>query len=268
MFGCITDKCVGIYYHVDYVGDPRDYKWINTIQLEKTTEQMHHAYERQANRIWILNVGDLKPLEIPINHFLDLAYDSETWGQGSTSKWLEAWAARDFTPELSDRIAKVVDVYGMYAARRKYELIQWDTYSVVNYNEADAILAQWQALGVEAQGIYDALPVDFQPAFYEMILQPILGGGVVNMIHIGAAKNRVYAQQRRNSANSVADKVRDWFTEDHVLTQRYHDLLNGKWNHMLDRKFFISYYLQNATHTDIILRNPSRLRPLLARRPL
>ncbi|EHL02261.1 hypothetical protein M7I_1690 [Glarea lozoyensis 74030] len=217
----------GIYYHVDYVGDPRNYKWINTIQLEKTTEQMHHAYERQADRIWILNVGDLKPLEIPINHFLDLAYDAEKWGQGSTSEWLKAWASRDFTPELSDRIAKVVSTYGMYAARRKYELIQWDTYSVVNYNEADAIIAQWQALAVEAQSIYDKLPVEFQPSFYEMVLQPVLGGGVVNMIHIGAGKNRI--------ANSVADKVRDWFSEDHKLTQRYHDLFNGKWNHMLDQ---------------------------------
>lgn len=52
----------GVYYHFDYVGDPRDYKWINTVQLQKTWEQMHLAYERQARRIWIVNVGDLKPL--------------------------------------------------------------------------------------------------------------------------------------------------------------------------------------------------------------
>jgi hypothetical protein len=239
----ILTNDVGVYYHVDYVGDPRDYKWINTIQLEKTTEQMHHAYARQANRIWILNVGDLKPLEIPINHFLDLAYDAEKWGQGSTSQWLKAWASRDFSPELSDRIGKLVSTYGMYAARRKYELVQWDTYSVVNYNEADAVVAQWQALAVEAQSIYDALGADFQPAFYELVLQPVLGGGVVNQIHIGAGKNRVYAQQRRNNANSVADKVRAWFQEDHVLTQRYHDLFNGKWNHMLDRKHLTPTHL-------------------------
>ena len=58
----------GVYYHFDYVGDPRDYKWINTVQLEKTWEQMHLAYERQARRIWIVNVGDLKPL-VHLSHF-------------------------------------------------------------------------------------------------------------------------------------------------------------------------------------------------------
>ncbi|PVF93161.1 hypothetical protein CPB86DRAFT_130804 [Serendipita vermifera] len=65
----------GMYYHFDYVGSPRNYKWINTIQLVKTWEQMHLAYERQARKIWIANVGDLKPLEIPITHFFDMAYN-------------------------------------------------------------------------------------------------------------------------------------------------------------------------------------------------
>ena len=59
-----TDRAAGagVYYHFDYVGDPRDYKWINTIQLQKTWEQMHLAYQRQARQIWIVNVGDLKGL--------------------------------------------------------------------------------------------------------------------------------------------------------------------------------------------------------------
>nr|OQO23031.1 hypothetical protein B0A51_08776 [Rachicladosporium sp. CCFEE 5018] len=74
----------GVYYHFDYVGDPRDYKWINTVQLQKTWEQMHLAYERDARRIWVVNVGDLKPLELPISHFLDLAYDIDLWDENST----------------------------------------------------------------------------------------------------------------------------------------------------------------------------------------
>lgn len=99
----------GVYYHVDYVGDPRDYKWINTIQLEKTWEQMHLAYQRQADRIWILNVGDLKTLEIPINHFLDMAYDITQFGPNSTAAWLEMWATREFGAKNGPQIASVVD---------------------------------------------------------------------------------------------------------------------------------------------------------------
>ncbi|KAF2089897.1 glycoside hydrolase family 115 protein [Saccharata proteae CBS 121410] len=80
------------FFHFDFVGDPQDYKWINIIQLQKTWEQMHLAYERKAREIWIVNVGDLKPLEIPINHFFDLAYDINAWDVHSTPHWLELWA--------------------------------------------------------------------------------------------------------------------------------------------------------------------------------
>ncbi|KAH6662569.1 hypothetical protein B0J14DRAFT_610451 [Halenospora varia] len=216
-------------------GGREDYKWINTIQLQKTVEQMQLAYARQANRIWILNVGDLKPLEIPINHFLDMAYDATKWGYDSVPTWLKLWAEREFGHEHAQDISSVVDRYGMYAARRKYELIDASTYSVLNYNEADAILAQWDDLAGDAQAIYDKLDDAFKPAYYEMILQPCLGGQVVNQIYIGAAKNRLYALQRRNSANEVAEEVLTAFKKDHALTKRYHELLDGKWNHMLDQ---------------------------------
>jgi len=225
----------GVYYHFDYVGDPRDYKWINTIQLEKTLEQMKLTYARQADRIWIVNVGDLKPLEIPISHYFDLAYDTNRWGYDSVPEWLKLWAAREFGPEQADAISSVVDRYGTYAARRKYELIGPETFSVNNYNEADAVVAQWAALGKDAQAIYDKLDAAAQPAFYQMVLQPVLGGGVVTQIHVATGKNIHYAEQKRNWANDVAQKVLDLFKEDHVLTKRYHDLLDGKWNHILDQ---------------------------------
>ena len=67
----------GIYYHFDYVGGPRSYKWINTYQIERTWEQMHLAYEHGVNQIWIVNVGDIKPLEFPIEFFLDYAWNPD-----------------------------------------------------------------------------------------------------------------------------------------------------------------------------------------------
>ncbi|TVY39952.1 hypothetical protein LOCC1_G004442, partial [Lachnellula occidentalis] len=238
----------GVYYHFDYVGDPRDYKWINTIQLQKTLEQMQLAYARQADRIWILNVGDLKTLEIPINHFMDLAYDTPSWGYDSVPRWLRLWAEREFGPEHSADISSIVDRYGMYAARRKYELLDSNTYSIVNYNEADAILSQWGQLAADAQKVFDGLENAWRPAYYEMILQPVLGGQVVNQIYINAGKNRLYTAQKRNKANAVAEDVLGYFKQDHVLTQRYHDLLDGKWNHMLDQThlgYDLSYRGQN-----------------------
>jgi hypothetical protein len=196
---------------------------------------MQLAYARQADRIWILNVGDLKPLEIPINHFLDMAYDTPMWSYDSVPTWLRLWATREFGPQLADNISSILDRYGMYAGRRKYELVDPTTYSVNNYNEADAVLSQWSSLASDAQAVYDSLDSESKPPFYEMVLQPVLGGEVVTQIYIGAAKNNHFAEQKRNSANNVAQAVLDSFQMDHALTQRYHDLLGGKWNHILDQ---------------------------------
>ncbi|KAF2493893.1 hypothetical protein BU16DRAFT_573306 [Lophium mytilinum] len=233
-----TDRSggAGVYYHFDYVGDPRDYKWINTIQLQKTAEQMHQAYMREAKTLWIVNVGDLKPLEIPINHFLDLAYDLERWGAVDTvSSWLEHWATREFGSSFAQVIAEVVNQYGFLAARRKYELIEPNTFSLINYQEADKILAEWEDLGQKAQAISDKLPLESKPAFFEMVLHPVFAGGNFNDIQISAARNQLYANQGRNSANSLVQRVLDKMKVDHEMTVLYNTLLDGKWNHMMDQ---------------------------------
>ncbi|KAI0170213.1 hypothetical protein BJ166DRAFT_608405, partial [Pestalotiopsis sp. NC0098] len=229
----------GVYYHFDYVGDPRNYKWINTIQLHKTAEQMGLAYARGADRIWIVNVGDLKPLELPLSHFFDMAYDADRWGGvDDTADWLAAWAAREFGSYRAGDIVDILTRYGMYAARRKYELVEPYVYSVVNYNEADAVLAQWDELASDAQAVHDALDEDYRAAFFEMVLHPILGGQIVHKVHIGAEKNAVYANQHRNSANDLAYQVLSDFNADANLTAQWDALLDGKWEHMLDQTHF------------------------------
>ncbi|KAJ9132090.1 Glycoside hydrolase family 115 protein [Pleurostoma richardsiae] len=225
----------GIYYHFDYVGDPRNYKWINTVQLAKTAEQMHMAYSRGADRIWIVNVGDLKPLEIPISHFLDMAYDTDRWGVDTSGDWAAAWGAREFGPELAANISDLVVKYGMYANRRKFELVEPETYSVINYNEADAVLEQWALLAEQALAVYEKLNETAQPAFFQMILHPIQAGEIVYKIYIGAAKNLLYAGQKRNSANDVINAVLNASTDDANLTSTWDRLLDGKWEHMLDQ---------------------------------
>ncbi|KAI1365565.1 hypothetical protein F5Y08DRAFT_303523 [Xylaria arbuscula] len=228
----------GVYYHFDYVGDTRNYKWINTIQLEKTAEQMQLAHAHGADRIWIVNVGDLKPLEIPISHFLDMAYDVEQWGVSDVGNWTRAWATREFGLDYAAEITDIMARYGMYAARRKFELVEPYVYSVVNYNEGDAILQQWQALVDDAQAVYDKLGQAYQPAFFEMVLHPALGAQIIHQVHIGAEKNMVYANQHRNSANEMITDVLARFQADGELTARWDDLLGGKWSRMLDQTHF------------------------------
>ncbi len=230
----------GVYYHFDYVGDPRNYKWINTVQLSKTAEQMHMAKARGADRIWVVNVGDMKAKEIPINHWFDLAYDTERWGLDSTAEWTRLWATREFNPTLAAEISDVMQRYAMYTARRKYELIEPHVYSVINYNEADAVLKQWAALVADAQSIYDRLPAESQPGFFQTVLHPALGGEIVHKIYIGGARNNFYAGQKRNSANDVINQVLGLSDADAALTERWDNLLDGKWKHFMDRKLLFS----------------------------
>lgn len=232
-----TDRSggAGVYYHFDYVGDPRDYKWINTIQLEKTAEQLQMAYSRNARRIWVVNVGDLKPLELPISHFFDMAYDAEKWGVDDTQKWLQTWATREFGEEYAEEITDIMTKYGMYAARRKFELVEPNTYSVLNYNEAEAVLFQWAALRDQAQTLHDSLPEEYQPAFFQIILHPILGGETLHKIQVGGATNNLYGWQKRNGANDKIAEMLKWMDDDAKLTDMYHSILDGKWDHMMDQ---------------------------------
>src|SRR5579859_2098234 len=136
----------GIYYHFDYVGDPRNYKWINTNQISKVWEQMHLARDYGADRLWVVNVGDLKPMEFPIEFFLTLARDPEAWPKERLGEFTRDWAAREFGPGHAAEIADIVTRHDRYIGRRKPELLTPDTFSVTNYHEADRVVAEYRQL--------------------------------------------------------------------------------------------------------------------------
>jgi hypothetical protein len=219
----------GVYYHFDYVGSPRDYKWVNTINLQKTYEQMQLSYARGAREIWILNVGDLKPLELPINHFFDLAYDAPMWSDtNSTSRWSQLWAAQQYGASVAAATVEVLSNYSVLAGRRKYELIDPTTYSLIDYNEANTVLGEWTTLVDAAQTIYDSLDSTAQASFFEMVLHPCLAGATLHQIYVDVAKNNLYTTQERSSANAWAQRALTEFQQDQNITNTYHKLLDGK----------------------------------------
>ncbi|PSN62326.1 hypothetical protein BS50DRAFT_650881 [Corynespora cassiicola Philippines] len=230
-----TDRAAGagVYYHFDYVGGPRSYKWINTIQLVKTWEQMHLAYERNARQIWLVNVGDIKPLEIPLTHFMDMAYDMDQYKTpDATAAWIRRWATREFNERIADRTVDILSRYGTLIARRKYELLSElpFAFSTINYGEAEQNLAWWQDLLNLAQSTYDSLDQATRTSFFQLVLHPVLAGKTVVDLYTKTAFNRLYAQQSRSSTNVAAQQVRDLFTQDSQITNRYHTMSSGKWN--------------------------------------
>lgn len=203
--------------------------------MQKTFEQMRLAYERQARRIWIVNVGDLKPLEEPISHFMDLAYDINSFDANSLPNWLEAWATREFGAEVAEQTALIMSNFSILTGRRKFELVDEGTYNLVNYNEGERVLDEWRTLQEAAQAVMDGLPTEVQPAFYEMVYHAVTAGYVLHDIYISSARNNLYAMQGRNSANALAQHVLDQFARDQELSTMYNTMLNGKWNHMMDQ---------------------------------
>ena len=226
----------GIYYHFDYVGGPRNYKWLNTNPIAKVWEQMNLALQYDAKRIWIVNVGDLKPMEFPIEFFLDFARDPQRWPTEKGSEFTRLWAEREFGLAPALDIADIISKYTKFNGRRKPELLDPATFSLQNYNEADTVLAGWKAIVDKAERIYRSLPETAKDAFFELVLFPTKACYQVNELYITAGKNRLYAGQGRASANDLAAQTRTLFQADADLSDSYnHTLAHGKWDHMMDQ---------------------------------
>lgn len=223
----------GIYYHFDYVGDPRNYKWLNTNQVERTWEQMHLAYEYGARKLWLVNVGDIKPMEFPINFFLDYAWNPEKFPAERLPDYYTDWSEKQFGEEYAVDIGEIIALYTKYNSRRKPELLSPQTYSLHHYNEAERILQEYKELEQKSLEIAGALPGEYRDAYFELVDYPVQACANLNELYITSAKNRMYARQKRVKTNELAKKARDLFARDSTITAYYHnDIAGGKWNHI------------------------------------
>ncbi len=226
----------GIYYHFDYVGGPRSYKWLNTNYLPKVEEQMNLALAYGADRLWVVNVGDGKPMEFPMEFFLDYARTPERWDKDHLDEFTKLWATREFGPAHADEIAAAIGDYTRYNGRRKPELIDPSTFSLTNYNEAGRVEAEWRTLADGVDKLADELPMDQRAAYFELIQYPVDACANLTEMYIAAARNAADARLGNPQANVEADKVRELFAKDALLSDEYNrKLLDGKWDHMMDQ---------------------------------
>ncbi len=226
----------GMYYHFDFVGGPRSYKWVNTNPIPKVWEQMHLCYQYGVDRIWIVNVGDLKPMEFPISFFLDYAWNPDQWPAERLSDYTRLWAEEQFGPEHAANIADILTKYTKYNGRRKPELLEPDTYSLIHYREAETVVTDYNALLRKAEEIYGMLPPEYQDAYYQLVLHPVQACANLNDLYVTVAKNRLYAKQGRAITNDLANRTETLFQRDAEISHYYNKILSGgKWNHMMDQ---------------------------------
>ncbi len=225
---------MGMYYHIDMNGGPWNDRWINTTTIPKLREQFNLAYQTGIDDLWVVNVGDLKPKELPIDFIMRYAWNPDAVPADATDDYTVRWATQNFGAEHAQAIAGVVSRYAKYNLWRKPEVQATDIFSVVNHHEAERVTALWREVAREADSIGRLLPQSCQDAYYQLVLYPAKASAGVAEIYLAAGQNQLYARQGRVSANDYADRVDELFEEDRRMTDYYNkELAGGKWEKMM-----------------------------------
>ncbi|HRG07226.1 MAG TPA: glycosyl hydrolase 115 family protein [Cyclobacteriaceae bacterium] len=225
----------GIYYHFDYVGGPRNYKWINTNPIPRVWEQMHLAYQYGANQLWVVNVGDLKPMEFPISFFLDYAWNPNAIQAEDLKQHTEQWCAQQFGVTHKQELASLLSGYLKYNGRVKPELLNEKTYSLENYNEFTRVVEDYKNLETRANALAAKLDPVQREAYYQLIQHPIQASANLYELYYYVALNHQAAAKNDLQANVYADKAKEHYRKDSLITAEFHKRNNGKWNYMMSQ---------------------------------
>lgn len=233
----------GMYYHFDYHGGPTSYEWVNTVELGKVWEQMTMAYEHGIDDIWIVNVGDLKPMEMNISYFLDLAYDYDAWGEKGESKieqyraqWVRQQFGRSMSEDTVQEITSLLKEYTWLNGSCKPEVLYNGTYSVTNYNEAENVLTRIQAMIEKAEKVKKEIPASLQAAYYQLVYYPVAASANVGEMQIYSGFNNQYYELGSTAANVYAKLVKKTIARDKELQDEYNNNMPGvgnKWKNMM-----------------------------------
>ncbi|MDI6402666.1 glycosyl hydrolase 115 family protein, partial [Balneolaceae bacterium ANBcel3] len=227
----------GMYYHFDYVGGPRTYKWINTTQISRIWEQMGLTWNHGVNRLWLVNVGDMKPHELPVSFFLDYAWNPEDMPRDVMDQYPVNWAKQQFGAKYAEEIGRILTEYTRINSRRKPELLDQNTYSLHNFREAERVMQEWEELREITARVKAGLPEKYYDAFYQLVEYKVDAASSLHEMYMAAAKNRAYARQVRNTTNEMADRVRELFDRADEIREKYHSIADGKWRHQADQTY-------------------------------
>ncbi|KXJ93376.1 hypothetical protein Micbo1qcDRAFT_146391 [Microdochium bolleyi] len=237
---------IGMYYHLQYTGVPKSYKWQNTNNLPKIYKELWQAYERGADRVWVTNVGDIKPVELPFSLIMEMSWNMDSLSFETLPDYLAAFAVREFDVEDPAEIASIMMRHSHLIGRRKYESTVATTYSVIHYFESERVLREWKELSDRVQAVAKTLPESRRAAFWHHVEWPIEAGYAYHETVLNVGINQHIGWERRNTANAVAQKALDAFELDYDLLEKYDTMLDGKWAGMLSQPHFDPYYSQTT----------------------
>ena len=226
----------GIYYHVDYVGAPRNTKWLNVTQTQQMFEQLSLAYDFGIEKLWILNVGDLKPMEYPITLFMDMAWNPKQYSQQTVTDHTRQFFCSVLGSQLADEAASIYNRNCQYMARVTPEMLDARTYNVET-GEWKQVADDYQRLELRALRLFDRVPAEARDFYRQLILFPVQAAANLYDMYYAQAMNRYLAEKGNPDANAWGAKVRECFVHDSLLCLAYNrDIAGGKWKGMMTQK--------------------------------
>lgn len=232
----------GIYYHFDYHGDPISYEWVNSTPITKAWEQLTTAYDNGIQELWIVNVGDLRPVELPLSYFLALADDYDYWCQANkTEEFLNNWTKEQFGRFVDEdklpTISSILNGYTRLNGDIRPEATHPDSLSFVEGNESMKMLERCDNLDELVGSVKPSIPSDAADSFYGFVEFPTLGSTNLKRMMLYKGMYDVIDSYGASFANVLVDKINETIANDIELVRKYNeDMSNGKWMHMMSSK--------------------------------
>ena len=234
----------GMYYHVDYVGAPRNSKWLNVTPIQHIWDQLTLTYQYGVDKLWVLNVGDLKPMEYPITFFMDFAWNPKRYNAANLLDHPKKFCAQQFGESQAEEAARILNLYSQYAGRVTAEMLDADTYNLET-GEWKQVCDEFARLEADALRQFITLPENMHDAYRQVILFPVQALGNVYEMYYAQAMNRKLYNEGNPEANVWADRVEQCFKRDSLLCLGYNkDIAGGKWDGMMIQKH-IGYTIWN-----------------------
>ena len=239
----------GVYYHLSYLGAPHDYLWLNTTPPVLMYEELMKAYNTGADRYWLLNVGDIKPMELGIKTFFDLAWNVNAYNIQNINNHQSQFLGNLFGEAYTPRFQGILDTYYRLAWSRKPEFMgwerEWDTkeytglrdteFSFQNYGEAQRRLCEYEKLANNVKSLMSELPANQRDAFFEILGHPVMSSYQMNRKFLMAQLNHEqYKLGNIEQANWAARQSLQAFDSIATLNRQYNSVVDGKWNDMMN----------------------------------
>ena len=239
----------GVYYHTSYLGAPHDYLWLNTTPPVLMYEELKKAYDTGADRYWLLNVGDIKPMELATSTFFEMAWDFDRFNYDNVNKHQAALLGKIFGSQYTREFQDLLDEYYRLAWSRKPEFMGWERewdepereklqdtdFSFENHNDARHRIADYRELSDKSAALWKQLPETYRPAFFEMFAYPAMASYQMNRKFLMAQLNHELLKKNDSAgANWAALESQTAYDSIQALNKIYNTQLDGKWNYMMD----------------------------------